>query len=66
MFDARLSVGMPDARTTSVIFASPHSGRDYPASFLQDAILMPMRSGRPRMPLLICFTRMRRNMAPLC
>lgn len=29
----------PDARTTSVVFASPHSGRKYPASFLQRAIL---------------------------
>lgn len=29
----------PNARTTSVIFASPHSGRDYPASFLRAAVL---------------------------
>lgn len=29
----------PDARTTSVVFASPHSGRDYPASFLRRAVL---------------------------
>ncbi|MEL6684367.1 MAG: N-formylglutamate amidohydrolase, partial [Pseudomonadota bacterium] len=27
------------ARTTSVVFASPHSGRDYPASFLRRAVL---------------------------
>ena len=25
----------PDQRTTSVVFASPHSGRDYPNSFLR-------------------------------
>lgn len=30
---------MPDSWTTSVIFASPHSGRDYPASFLQASVL---------------------------
>lgn len=29
----------PDVRTTSVVFASPHSGRDYPASFLRRAVL---------------------------
>ncbi len=29
----------PDARTTSVIFASPHSGRDYPPAFLQSVAL---------------------------
>lgn len=29
----------PKARTTSVVFASPHSGRKYPASFLRKAIL---------------------------
>jgi N-formylglutamate amidohydrolase len=29
----------PVARTTSVVFASPHSGRDYPLSFLNKAIL---------------------------
>ncbi len=26
---------MPDVRTTSVVFASPHSGRDYPWSFVR-------------------------------
>lgn len=30
---------MPDVQTTSVIFASPHSGRDYPWSFLRKSIL---------------------------
>lgn len=30
---------MPEAQTTSVLFASPHSGRDYPASFLRRSIL---------------------------
>ena len=29
----------PEKRTTSVVFASPHSGRDYPASFLRKTIL---------------------------
>lgn len=29
----------PATRTTSVVFASPHSGRDYPASFLRQAEL---------------------------
>ncbi|KAF0675495.1 N-formylglutamate amidohydrolase [Profundibacterium mesophilum] len=30
---------MPQVRSTSVIFASPHSGRDYPASFLRRSVL---------------------------
>ncbi|EAQ08128.1 N-formylglutamate amidohydrolase [Yoonia vestfoldensis] len=30
---------LPEARSTSVVFASPHSGRDYPASFLRRAVL---------------------------
>lgn len=29
----------PETRTTSVVFASPHSGCDYPASFLRRAVL---------------------------
>jgi N-formylglutamate amidohydrolase len=29
----------PEARTTSVVFASPHSGRDYPESFLRRSVL---------------------------
>lgn len=29
----------PDKRVTSVVFASPHSGRDYPASFVKRTIL---------------------------
>lgn len=29
----------PDVRTTSVVFASPHSGRDYPESFLRTSVL---------------------------
>lgn len=29
----------PTARTTSVVFASPHSGRDYPGSFLRRSVL---------------------------
>ena len=31
----------PKARTCPVIFASPHSGRDYPAEFLAQAVLDP-------------------------
>lgn len=30
---------MPESRTTSVIFASPHSSRDYPAAFLRQTVL---------------------------
>lgn len=30
---------MPQTRSTSVIFASPHSSRDYPASFLRQTVL---------------------------
>jgi len=32
-------VQMPEARTTSVVFASPHSGREYPAAFLRRSVL---------------------------
>lgn len=32
-------LSQPATRTTSVVFASPHSGRDYPASFLARASL---------------------------
>jgi N-formylglutamate amidohydrolase len=32
-------LGLPDRRETSVVFASPHSGRDYPSAFLQRAAL---------------------------
>lgn len=30
---------MPDVRTTSVVFASPHSGREYPWSFVRRTVL---------------------------
>ena len=30
---------MPESWTTSVIFASPHSGSDYPADFLARSVL---------------------------
>lgn len=30
---------LPEARTSSVVFASPHSGRDYPWSFLRKTVL---------------------------
>ncbi len=36
---ATYSLSMPEIRSTSVIFASPHSGRDYPWAFLRKSIL---------------------------
>lgn len=36
---AAYHLARPEARTTSVIFASPHSSRDYPADFLRRATL---------------------------
>ena len=30
---------MPDVRTTSVVFASPHSGQEYPRSFIRRSVL---------------------------
>lgn len=36
---APYELSMPDARTTSVIFASPHSGRVYPRAFLRASVL---------------------------
>ena len=33
----------PERRTTSVVFASPHSGRDYPWSFLRRTALNATR-----------------------
>ena len=39
MLESAYQLRRPNARTTSVVFASPHSGRDYPSSFLQQAVL---------------------------
>lgn len=39
MLKTAFHLALPKARTTSVVFASPHSGRDYAASFLQDVVL---------------------------
>lgn len=39
MIDAPYQLNMPEARTTSVIFASPHSGRAYSAAFLRASVL---------------------------
>lgn len=39
MFKTAYNLVRPAARTTSVVFASPHSGRDYPESFLRRAVL---------------------------
>lgn len=33
------TLSMPETRTTPVVFASPHSGRDYPRSFLHQSVL---------------------------
>lgn len=39
MNDESYSLDLPDNRDTSVVFASPHSGRSYPDSFLGQSIL---------------------------
>ncbi|WP_343080706.1 N-formylglutamate amidohydrolase [Ostreiculturibacter nitratireducens] len=39
MADAPYHLSLPEERLTSVIFASPHSGRDYPAEFLARSVL---------------------------
>lgn len=36
---AAYNLYMPDIRTTSVVFSSPHSGRDYPWNFVRRTIL---------------------------
>lgn len=39
MLTSPYHLALPVERTTSVVFASPHSGRDYPASFLRRSVL---------------------------
>ena len=39
MLHDAFEIALPEARTTSVVFASPHSGRLYPAAFLERASL---------------------------
>lgn len=39
MTAATYNLRRPKDRTTSVVFASPHSGRDYPMSFLRKSVL---------------------------
>lgn len=39
MLKSAYNLIQPDVRSTSVVFASPHSGRDYTASFLRRAVL---------------------------
>lgn len=39
MTDPSYMLVLPQMRTTSVVFASPHSGRDYPPQFLRQAAL---------------------------
>lgn len=39
MLKSAYHLARPATRTTSVVFASPHSGRDYPRAFLRQAVL---------------------------
>lgn len=39
MRHAPYQLTMPERRLTGVVFASPHSGRNYPAGFLRDSVL---------------------------
>ena len=39
MRPAPYQLTMPERRLTGVVFASPHSGRDYPAGFLRASVL---------------------------
>ncbi len=39
LLKSAFDLALPKTRTTSVVFASPHSGRAYPASFLRRAVL---------------------------
>ena len=39
MLKTAYNLALPKVRATSVVFASPHSGRDYPESFLRRAVL---------------------------
>ncbi|WP_172300034.1 N-formylglutamate amidohydrolase [Pseudoruegeria sp. HB172150] len=39
MSKSAFTLRLPDIQTTSVVFASPHSGRDYPAAFLRRSVL---------------------------
>ena len=39
MLNSAFQLARPETRTTSVVFASPHSGRDYPPSFLRQSVL---------------------------
>ena len=39
MSKAPYTLRLPDVQTTPVVFASPHSGRDYPWAFLRESVL---------------------------
>lgn len=39
MADSAFKLVLPAVQTSSVVFASPHSGREYPESFLRDSVL---------------------------
>jgi N-formylglutamate amidohydrolase len=43
----------PDEPTSHLVFASPHSGRVYPADLMAHAQVDALTCGRPRMPLSI-------------
>lgn len=57
---------MPSARTTSVVFASPHSGRDYTPNFLAQSVLdmLRLRSSEDAFVDLL-FSQAPQNGAPL-
>jgi len=42
MPESSYNLAMPAERTTSVVFASPHSGREYPRTFLRGTVLDEM------------------------
>lgn len=39
MAESAYNLAMPEARSSCAVFASPHSGRDYPFAFLQSSVL---------------------------
>src|SRR5271170_3504494 len=42
LFDAALQIDAPAEQLLPMVFASPHSGRDYPAAFLAQSALDPL------------------------
>jgi len=39
MSEAAFDLHRPEKRSTSVVFSSPHSGRDYPDAFMRRSLL---------------------------